>query len=45
MEVSQQELEAVLAQVRETLWEQDYAKLKAVIETLAYGKWWPQPRR
>ena len=36
MEVSQQELEAVLARVRETLGEQDYAKLKAVIETLAY---------
>lgn len=36
MEVSRQELEAVLARVRETLGEPDYEKLKAAIETLVY---------
>lgn len=34
--VSRQELEDVLVQVREMLGEQDYVKLKAAIETLAY---------
>ena len=36
IDVSRQELEDVLARVRETLGEQDYEKLKAAIETLAY---------
>ena len=36
MEVSREELEAVLARVREMLGEPDYEKLKAAIETLAY---------
>jgi len=36
VEVSRQELESVLARVREKLGEPDYRKLKAVIETLAY---------
>jgi len=36
MDVSRQEFEDVLARVRETLGEQDYEKLKAAIETLAY---------
>ena len=36
MEVSREELEAVLVRVREMLGEPDYEKLKAAIETLAY---------
>ena len=36
MDVSRQELDAVLARVREKLGEADYEKLKAAIETLAY---------
>jgi transposase len=36
MDVSRQELDAVLARVRERLEEADYEKLKAAIETLAY---------
>ena len=36
IDVSRQELEDVLERVRETLGEQDYEKLKAAIETLAY---------
>ena len=36
MDVSRQELDAVLARVREKLEEADYEKLKAAIETLAY---------
>ena len=36
MEVSRQELDAVLTRVRERLGEPDYEKLKAAIETLAY---------
>jgi transposase len=36
IDVSRQELESVLARVRETLGEPDYEKLKAAIETLAY---------
>ena len=36
IEVSREELESVLARVRETLGEPDYEKLKAAIETLAY---------
>ena len=36
MDVNRQELDAVLARVRERLEEPDYEKLKAAIETLAY---------
>jgi transposase len=36
VEVSREELEAVLTRVRETLGEPDYEKLKAAIETLPY---------
>jgi transposase len=36
MEVSGQELDAVLVRVRQTVGEPDYEKLKAAIETLAY---------
>ena len=36
IEVSREELESVLARVRERLGEPDYEKLKAAIETLAY---------
>jgi hypothetical protein len=36
IDVSRQELEDVLERVRETLGKQDYEKLKAAIETLAY---------
>jgi transposase len=42
IEVSRQELESVLARVRETLGEPDYEKLKAAIETLAYLTDWVQ---
>jgi transposase len=42
MDVNRQELEAVLARVRETLGEPDYEKLKAAIETLAYLTDWVQ---
>jgi hypothetical protein len=36
VDVSRQELEDILARVRERLGEPDYEKLKAAIETLAY---------